>query len=135
MTNTYSLDQLVEDLDKQYAPLKLTLGDGTFVLRSLLRVPDSQRTSVLGAMDKLKPLMSSDEDDEDDWTPEEVSQATEALFQILGGVTADGKGPKLLEFINGDVVLGMKIMELWTEATQPGEAPSSPDSSTDAASN
>jgi hypothetical protein len=119
MSNTYSLEDLKKDLDVEFAPVRLTLGDDEFVLRNMMRLPDSQRTAVLTAMQ----VVGNDTDKED---AEAVNRMSHALTEILTNLPDDNKGSKLVEFVGGDLSFGLKILSLWTEHTQPGEAQNSP---------
>ena len=75
--------------------------------------------AVAHVVAKLKEL---DEHGED--VDEDVALATVQL--ILKTVCADGKGDKLLKVVGNDLLRCMKLLSLWTEATQPGEAQGSP---------
>jgi hypothetical protein len=125
MSNVYSLDTLKNDLDKEFAPLKLEIDGDELVLRNLMRVNDKDRDEVLAAL-KVVEENAKDEDDEDEQSPEEIAAMSAAITTVIRCVTAGGKGEKLVQAIDGDLMLGMRVMELWTEATQPGEAQNSP---------
>jgi hypothetical protein len=121
MSNVYTLETLRADLDKQFAPLQLDLGNGVLTLRNLMRIDESERKAVLEAIDSIQ-----DGDDDDEKTAEQLEQTSAALNTVFQIVTADGKGQTLVDQIDGDLMLSMKVLELWTEATQPGEAQNSP---------
>lgn len=130
MSNVYTLDTLKADLDKEFAPLQIDVGGENLTLRNLMRVNDKDREAVLGALKTVEEYSTSeDEDSEEDEerSAEEIAAVSAAITTIFTAVTANGKGRKLVESIDGDLMLGMKIMELWTEATQPGEASNSSD--------
>jgi len=55
-----------------------------------------------------------------------VTSATGMDQFILKAVCADNKGTKLLKVVGDDLLRCMKLLTLWTEATQPGEATDSP---------
>lgn len=114
--NVFTLEDLDAAIEREYAPLRFQAGGEEFVLRSLLRVEKKKRDAVVA---KLKEL---DEHGED--VDEEVALATVQL--ILKTVCADGKGDKLLKVVGNDLLRCMKLLTLWTEATQPGEAQGSP---------
>lgn len=124
MSNVYSLAQLCEDLDKEFAPLKLEVDGEELVLRNLMRIHDSDRSAVLTALTDID--IANGDDDQKELSAEQVDAMSAALRVIFSKVTANGKGDKLVEHIDQDLMLSMKILELWTEATQPGEAQSSP---------
>lgn len=116
MTNIFTLDDLDAAIEREYAPLKFQAGDEEFVLRSLLRVEKKSRDAVVK---KLKEL-----DSEGDDVDEATALATVQL--ILKTVCADNKGARLLKVIGDDLLRCMKLLTMWTEATQPGEATASP---------
>lgn len=125
MTNSYSLADLRADLDKEFAPLSLDLGAGkSVVLRNLLRVTDAEREAVLSALAEVDEL--HDGEDDSATSPEDMSRLSRAVELVLTTVAEPGKGPALAAALNGDLMLSMKVMERWTEATQPGEAEPSP---------
>lgn len=112
MTNSFTLDDLRAEVEKKYAPLQITLSDGTVVtLRHLLRLKDKVREQVV---DTLKLLESTDGEDQD--AAEMIDAATTVLKLV-----AD-QGTKLIRELDGDVTLIMAVLERWAESTQPGEA-------------
>lgn len=124
MSSVYDLAQLRADLDNEFAPLKIQVGRETLVLRNVLRINDSDRKPVLEALETVQSAFSVE--DENAMDPDQISKATEAIYTIFRAVVADGKGDKLIQHVDGDLALAMKIMNLWAEASQPGEASSSP---------
>lgn len=116
MSNVYSLDDLRNALDKEFAPVEV----GGVVLRNLMRLPKGERAKVMDAIDAVQT------------TPEDANNE-EQLDSLLNNIktiiltVADGnKGRTLASAIGDDLALGMKIINLWSEATQPGEAQNSP---------
>lgn len=124
MSNVYTLETLKADLDREFAPLVVELGGKRIILRNLLRINDSDRTAVMAALDKIQ-TDESDTEENNDRSAEEVSAMTEAVNTVLQHVCSDNMGDQLVKYIDGDLMLAMKILEMWTEATQPGEAPNS----------
>lgn len=114
--NVFTLADLDESIEREYAPLKFEADGDEFVLRSLLRVDKKQRDSVVS---KLKELEDQGED-----VSEETALSTVQF--ILKTVCADDKGTKLLKALGDDLLRCMKLLTAWTEATQPGEAKDSP---------
>jgi hypothetical protein len=114
--NVFTLADLDAAIEREYAPLKFQAGDEEFVLRSLLRVEKKQRDAVIA---KLKELEDQGDDIDED------TALTTVQF-ILKTVCADAKGTKLLKTVGDDLLRCMKLLTLWTEATQPGEATDSP---------
>lgn len=119
MSNVFTLDSLREEVESEFAPMKLTLSDGTeVVLRSLLRLKDKERAEVLETLKSLD-FKSDSEDD----TPERVEQLTKNVARVLELVSDNGK--KLLKELDGDLLLMMKVLNRWMEETQLGEAQTS----------
>lgn len=122
MSNVYTLDALKADLDREFAPLKIELGGEQLVLRNLMRVGKTEREAVLAALKVVEESNVSEEDASLD----DLSELGDQIELILKTVVADGKGAKLVSAIGGDIALSTKLIELWVEATQPGEAQNSP---------
>lgn len=123
MSNIYTLDDLKNDLDREFAPLTIQIGDDNLVLRNLMRVNEKDRETILAA---LKTVEDSSGKEEDDLGVDEVTALGQAINTVLQLIVGDDKGAKLVAYVDGDLMLAMKIMELWTGATQPGEAQNSP---------
>jgi hypothetical protein len=69
---------------------------------------------------ELKMLDSIDGEDPDE------DLILSAIENVLSTVTDGGKGSKLIELLGHDMISVQMLMEMWIEATQPGEASSSP---------
>jgi hypothetical protein len=121
MSNVYSLDALRDDLDKEFAPLKLHIDGEEVVLRNLLRLPEKDRSAVLAALKAVEDAQVDDESGVD-----ELDVLVKHMQDLLQVVAAEGKGKKLVGAIGGDMALYMKIVQMWVEVTQPGEAANSP---------
>jgi len=124
MSNSLSLDDLRSDLDREYAPVVV---DG-ITLRNLLRVSEKERAVVseaLEAMDSVKQE-AGEEEGTANVSAEDAEKVSGALYTILRTVAADGRGDELVEKLGDDMMLAMKVLEHWVEATQPGEAGNSP---------
>lgn len=123
MPNAYTLDDLKADLDHEFAPLSLEIGGESVVLRNLMRINEKDRAAVLVA---LKEVEEVHQDDASEPSVEDVAKLSGAVGFILKTVVDKGKGDKLIKALDGDLMLAMRVMELWSEATQPGEAQNSP---------
>lgn len=122
MTNTFTLDSLREEADKKFAPFKIPLSDGTQVtLRNFLRLSQKTRESVLEGINSL----NADNDDEDTASLDSIDRMAGTAARIIETV-ADANGKKLTKEIDGDIALLMQVINAWMEATQLGEADSSP---------
>jgi len=119
MGNTFTLDSLREEVEKEFAPVKITLSDGTEVtLLSLLRLKGKDRKAVLEALDAL-------EADDEASTSDEVDLTLATALTVLELVAKDN-GKKLVKELGDDLALTMKVLNAWTAATQVGEAGNSP---------
>lgn len=126
--NMFTLENLRDAADKQFAPVKIGLSDGTEVtLKNLLRLNKQDRELVKSKFKVINP--ENDESDEnaksstdDDLTG--VDRVAEAASEILSKVASDPR--KLLKELDGDVGLILQVLETWMAGTQPGEAQSSP---------
>lgn len=113
MSNIFSLDDLREEVEREFAPVTIELSDGTEVtLRNLLRLPKGQRRDVVDTLKVLEAVDGSDDSD-----VEELLYAATSVLEIV----AD-HGKKLTKELDGDLAVTMKVLERWMEATQPGEA-------------
>lgn len=124
MSNVFTLDSLREEAEKEFAPSKIELSDGSLiVLRNILRLGKKDRELVLEALDGLNS--SKDDAEEEDGGFEVVNQLADNAEVILSLVASDSQ--RLLEELDGDVALMMSVIEKWMGDTQPGEASNSPD--------
>ena len=83
----------------------------------MLRLPRKQRIEVTKLLKKLEKYEGSDKDDlEDDEVDLFLDTATEVLT-IVGD-----RGKKLVDEIDGDLTVTMKVMEKWMDSTSAGEA-------------
>lgn len=118
MGNVFTLDSLREEAEKKFAPVVITLEDGLEVtLRNLLRLPKKERLVV---MKKLKELDAAEDDDDVDTIEKVRSLAVDVLKLV-----AD-KGTALAQHLGDDIPLTMRVLEVWMETSQPGEAKPSP---------
>jgi hypothetical protein len=123
MTNDFTLDDLRETVEKEFAPVKIRLSENeSVVLRNLLRLPKKDREQVFTLMTELEGL-----DKDDDLGIESMDRTSEIAHQIFV-LVADDKvaGKKLVSGIKDDLALTLHLFEKWMGATQPGEARRSP---------
>ena len=113
MSKVFTLDSLREEIEREYAPLRFQTAKDEYVLQSILRVGSDERKAVLASLEALEGQ------DEEKVDPDAV---LESVKFVLKTVTADRKGEKLLKELGDDLLLAMKLLEGWAEATQPGEA-------------
>lgn len=123
MSNVFTLDSLREEIEKEFAPVKLALADGSeVVLRNLLRLKGSERDKVV---ELLKGVKGVSEEELEDASSDRINDMLGVVHEILKTV-AQSKGTQLVKELGDDLILTMKVLERWMESTQPGEAESSP---------
>lgn len=119
MPNIYTLDNLRSDLEAKFAPIEIDLGKGEpIVLRNLMRLSSTDRQAVMAAVAVVQKPREEDE-------TQDIEELLGAIKVVIGLVAAD-RGKVLTDAIGDDLGLAMHIMQLWSEATQPGEAQNSP---------
>lgn len=132
MSNTFTLDSMKEELQKEFAPCVIELSTGESVtLRNLLRVPKKARDAVYPLLDELTELQKTNDDKKDDEKDSlslvETEKTAEIAVKILGLVADPAPlGKKLVESIEDDIVLTLRVFNAWMEGTQAGEADGSP---------
>lgn len=123
MGNVFTLDALREEVEKEFAPVEIVLSDGTKItLRNLLRLPKGERDAVL---EKLKVLESLDKTGESQ-DANELDLLAVTSVEILGLVSDNPK--RLALELGDDLSIILKVLNVWMESSQPGEAGSSPSS-------
>jgi hypothetical protein len=116
MANSFTLDDLRAEVEREYAPVEITLHDGTVVtLKHLLRLPKKSRDKVAETLKVLEPKEGEEPD---------VDVMTEAATTVLKLVGDNGAA--LVKELDGDITLIMRVLERWMATTQPGEASPSP---------
>lgn len=122
MSNLFTLDSLREEVEKEFAPVEIGLSDGTkVVLRSLIRCDEKTRKAVTAELEGFNELTGDDENED----PEKVEKLVTTASNVLR-LVAGSDGRKLIKELDGDIHLILKVLQTWMEATQPGEATSSP---------
>lgn len=117
MSNVFTLDSLREELENEFAPLRIQHKGGEYVLRSLLRIDKEKRSEVVEHLKALETGESKEVDED---------AVLEAARVVIRTVTEGGKGDRLLKDLGDDLLLHMKIIERWAASTQPGEVQVSP---------
>lgn len=117
MGNVFTLDSLREEVEKEYAPIVLVLPDHTEVqLRNLIRLPKKDRAIALDLLKQIEEIQTSD------------GQGVEDLVTVavkLLSVVAD-RGPALAKELGDDLSIVTKLLNVWMDGSQPGEAKPSP---------
>lgn len=125
MGNTFTLDSLREETERQFAPVKIGLSDGSeATMVSLLRLGKKDRESVNATLEDLNSVEVDEETDS-----EELGLLIESLSKIFTIIT--DKSEQLLKEIDGDdllvkLTLMIQVLHKWMGATQLGEAGNSP---------
>lgn len=123
MSNAFTLDSLREEIEKEFAPAKVGLKDGSeVVLRNLLRLDGKERDKVIGLLEGVK---GAQDEDLESAGAERIDEILSVVQEILKTV-AETKGTQLVKELGEDLILTMKVLERWMGDTQPGEAESLP---------
>ena len=116
--SSYTLADIQAELEQRYAPVVIDTGDGVLKLRPVMRLPKEDRADVFR-------LMKSTEDNAME-SAEDLDAMLAMLVDFLTTV-AEGHPVVLVQkLIGDDLALAMRLMELYNDSTQPGEASSSP---------
>lgn len=117
MANVFTLDALREEVEKEYAPIVLVLPDGKEVqLRNLVRLPKKERAVALEYLKQINELESN--------SAEGVDTLVDVSVKLLALVSDDGRA--LAKELGDDLSLVTKLLNVWMDGSQPGEAKSSP---------
>ena len=113
MSNVFSLDSLREEIEKEFKPLQLEVGTKTVTLSNLMRLPKLKREKVLALMKELE--------NEEKLKIDLEGIAVNILVEVSDNPTV------LRKALADQLALAMKVLNLWMEGTQSGEAESSSD--------
>jgi hypothetical protein len=111
MSNVFNLDSLREEIEKEFAPLQLEIGTKTVTLSNLMRLPKKKREAVMVLLKELENETDAEID------VEEIT--VEVLTLVSDNATLLRAGLK------DDLATAMRILTLWMNSTQAGEAESS----------
>lgn len=125
MSNVVTLDSIRTAAKRKYAPVTVGLSDGTEVeLRGIIRLPKDDREKVVENF-KLFGNILKEGEGVDDLSEDDREFLVETLSDTLLKLAARS-GRRLVAEIDGDLTLLMEIFEQWVDASQLGEAVSSP---------
>lgn len=142
MNNSFSLDDLRAEVEREFEPLKLTIGEEELVLRNPLRMPQKDREVLSQAFEELDRLTGlateyqkvseAAEKDESVEVPEIDSRKLEADIlvatkNVLKAAVGSKGGTRLFTSLGDDLQLAQKVLLVWAEKVKPGEASSSED--------
>jgi hypothetical protein len=120
--NVFTLDAMREEIEKEFAPFQIEVDGEKLTLRNLLRVPKNRRDEVYGLLDELSAAQESDEG-----TLSVTEKSAQIALKIIPLVADKEKlAHVLVERIEDDLALTLRLFNVWMEATQ---APNSEDSS------
>lgn len=131
MSNTFTLDALINETVRRYAPVEVDLGDGDIIeLKALMRLGEKERKSVIASIEEINDLDYDEDCDEEDlssWSDLVVDSCTK-IFRII-----TGSHKKLVAKLNHDdpiikANLFTSVLSRWVGESQLGEAKSSPSS-------
>lgn len=128
MSNTFTLDSMREELEKEFAPVELVLPDESkVILRSLLRTPRRNRKMAFEVLEKIQSVsVDGDEEAKDTDTLSQMAEFADLALQLFALVAdTEAGGLKLVSSIEDDMPLVFRVFEAWMESTQAGEAVSS----------
>lgn len=118
MSNSFSLDDILDELNNEYKPLELDIEGEHLVLVNPMRLDAKVRKQLADDYKALDAEFKSEDSD--------PIALDAALDKVLCTVVADGKGPFLVDVIAGDTGLAMKLLNMWSKVTQAPEASPSP---------
>lgn len=123
-SSIFTLDNLRREVEKEFAPFQIDVDGDKLTLRNLLRVPKNRRDEVYGLLDQMSAVQDSDEG-----TLSVTEKSAQIALQIIPLVADKEKLARtLVERIEDDLALTLRLFNVWMSATQPGEADSSPSS-------
>lgn len=123
MPNFLTLDALLADVEREYAPLEIELPGGKVVrLQQLVTIqPKERRLKVYEALDELQKLNDSEKG------LAGTEDTVAAILELLPLVAdSEEQGLRLVELIGDNLAAVMKVFGAWMDGTQAPEADSSP---------
>ena len=122
--NIFTLDAMREEIEKEFAPFQIEVDGEKLTLRNLLRVPKNRRDEVYGLLDELSAAQESDEG-----TLLVTEKSAQIALKIIPLVADKEKLARtLVERIEDDLALTLRLFNVWMESTQPGNSEDSPNS-------
>jgi len=124
-----TLDQYRKAADEKYASFEIALDSKTTVtLRNPLRIGDEKVRKFNEIIEKMQELSSKGTASEDGWNevgadePEIDTLELVPLFVEIFRLVGDKNVEKLIEAIDGDIIILREIFEDYAEAVNLGEA-------------
>lgn len=129
-----TLDQYRKAADEKYASFEIALDSKTTVtLRNPLRIGDEKVRRFNEIIEKMQELSSKGTASEDGWNevgadePEIDTLELVPMFAEIFRLVGDANVEKLIEAIDGDIIILREIFEDYAEAVNLGEASGSED--------
>jgi hypothetical protein len=125
MSNVFTLDSMRDEIEREFAPFQISVAGEVLTLRNLLRVPKNSRDEVYGLLDELSEL----QENTDEGTLAATEKSAQIALKIIPLVADNKKLAKLLvENIEDDLALTLRLFNVWMEATQAPNSEGSSDS-------
>lgn len=122
MGNIFTLDSMREEIEREFAPFQIEVEGDVLTLKNLLRVPRKSRDQVYSLLDEMGDIQrASDEEDNGGLSSTEKS-AQIALHIIPLVADNEALARKLVEQIEDDLALTLRVFSSWMNRTQAGEA-------------
>lgn len=120
MGNIFTLDSMREEIEREFAPCVFQLSDGNAVmLQNVLRLPKKTRDAVFALLDELGEIQN----DEETTGLASTEKSAQVALKILPLVADSEKfGRQLVESIQEDLALTLRVFSTWMEGSQVGEA-------------
>lgn len=120
MGNIFTLDAMREDIEREFAPFQIEVDGKTLTLKNLLRVPGKNRNEVYSLLDEMSELQRQSEDDAGLSSTEKSAQIALHIIPLV----ADNEklARVLVEQIEDDLALTLRVFSSWMDKTQSGEA-------------
>jgi hypothetical protein len=124
MGNIFTLDSMRDEIEREFAPFQIEVGGENLTLRNLLRVPKKNRDEVYGLLDEMTAAQDSVEG-----TLSATEKSAQIALRIIPLVSDNEKlARKLVEKIEDDLALTLRLFNVWMEATQVGNSEGSSNS-------
>lgn len=122
MGNIFTLDSMREEIEREFAPFQLEIEGRTLTLKNLLRIPRKNRDEVYALLDEMADIQKSAGEEEGGGLSSTEKSAQIALH-IIPLVADNEKLAKILvENIEDDLALTLRVFSAWMDKTQAGEA-------------
>jgi hypothetical protein len=122
MGNIFTLDAMREEIEREFAPFQIEVDGKTLTLKNLLRVPRKNRDEVYTLLDEMSEIQRASEEDDTSGLSSTEKSANIALHILPLVADKPVLAEKLVEEIQDDLALTLRVFSSWMEKTQSGEA-------------